>query len=260
MNRTVLLLAVALLLSLGLNLLQWLAAPSPEAREGQAATSGDAGIVVDTTEEEDETSCWVELADCRADEVEESAEVATVFTHHDSAVLPSADATEPSGNVPSRPGPREVDDEFQEEVLCTIALDSLRREWEEQREDTIANLRRSLADDDERGAMLDRDVARAQQLFQIADADRAAFEADYRRLWGERVSDFQEALGEEPPDSAAAFEVVKSLFEDEDSLVTERFGDDGRRRLRVAQAERRTAVLALLAVHAGAEWDDAITW
>jgi hypothetical protein len=256
MKRTVLLLGIALLLSLGLNALLWTSRPSPEAASGTTGGPADSVVVSATNDHPEETECWVELADCRADANEESETAVRMFTHPDGAVSTSETDEETS----AEPMPREVDEELQEQVLCTVALTHLREDWEEQRDQTIQNLARSLADEEERSAMRERDVSRAAQLFEVPEDERARFETEYRALWDERVGDLQSALDADPPDTAAALTIAKGLFEDEDELATRLFGDMGRRRIRVAQTERRTVVLALLAALANVEWDDAISW
>ncbi len=66
MNRTVLLLGVALLLSLGLNALQWTNQSEPPSA-GSEGSAADSVVVSATNDAPEETECWVELAQCRGD-------------------------------------------------------------------------------------------------------------------------------------------------------------------------------------------------
>ncbi len=269
MNRTTALFALALVLSLGLNALQWLSAPSDaavEAGQQQGGAAAGADPVQDPSssgasgaaEDPRETTCWVELADCRADGLDASREAARAFTHHDPL------GEEEEGHVGAAglvlPGSHDVDADFQDDVLETIALGQLRDAWEEQQDATIASILGTVSNEEEGAAARERDLARAYTLLQVPDDQREAFEAGYGNVWQTHVDEVREALEQSPPDAGVALVAVKALFRDQDSYVAEHLGDDARRHLRVAQAEHRTTVLALMATFAGQPWDERITW
>ncbi|RLB46798.1 MAG: hypothetical protein DRJ42_26835 [Deltaproteobacteria bacterium] len=268
MNRTTALFALALVLSLGLNALQWLSAPSDaavEARQQRAAedgseTVGDPGSQEEAGAVEDprETTCWVELADCRADGLDASREAARTFTHHDPL------GEEEEGHVGAAglvlPGSHDVDADFQDDVLETIALGQLRDAWEEQQDATIASILGTVSNEEEGAAARERDLARAYTLLQVPGDQREAFEAGYGNVWQTHVDEVREALEQSPPDAGVALVAVRALFRDQDAYVADHLGDDARRHLRLAQAEHRTTVLALMATFAGQPWDERITW
>ncbi|MBW2465479.1 MAG: hypothetical protein JRH11_27780 [Deltaproteobacteria bacterium] len=268
MNRTTALFALALVLSLGLNTLQWLTAPSGaavEAGQQRAAQDGSETVAdpgsqeqAGAAEDPRETTCWVELADCRADGLDASREAARAFTHHDPL------GEEEQGHVGAAglvlPGSHEVDADFQDDVLETIALGQLRDAWEEQEEETIASILETVSDEEQGAATRERDLARAYTLLQVPDEQREAFEAGWGNVWQTHVDEVRQALEQSPADAGGALVAVKALFRDQDSYVAEHLGDDARRHLRLAQAEHRTTVLALMATFAGEPWDERITW
>lgn len=273
MNRTTALLGLALVLSLGLNALQWLTAPSDEAVEAARRQAGGGGGSAGTgpTEESEaptpaeaaaETGCWVELADCRGDHLEASREDAEenarAFTHHDPLGEEESGHVGAAGLAPR--ASQDVDSDFQEDVLETIALGQLRDAWEEDRDATVAALLQTVSDEDQREEARQHDLTRAYTLLEVPDEEREAFEAGYGEVWVSRVEEFRAALAQAPPDASAALDAAKALYRDQDSYVDDHLGDDARRRLRISQAEHRTTVLALLATFADVPWDDRITW
>src|SRR4029077_18859358 len=75
---------------------------------------------------------------------------------------PTAEAHEAPAARPAPRGP--VDAPLQQDVLCTVAEEKLRQGWRKDRDETAANLRRSLADD-------------AEQLRNVADNARRLADA-----------------------------------------------------------------------------------
>jgi hypothetical protein len=67
-------------------------------------------------------------------------------------------------------------------------------------------------------------------------------------------------LASDAPDYAAAIDVLKTLYADEDTMVGRLRGDGAVQTWRAQEAEGRTTVLAVAATFADEPWDDAIAW
>ncbi len=64
----------------------------------------------------------------------------------------------------------------------------------------------------------------------------------------------------EPPDYRAVLDEVRALYADEDRLAKEMFGEQAVEKLRFAELEGRTTILALIAALADLPMEHALGW
>jgi hypothetical protein len=139
-----------------------------------------------------------------------------------------------------------VDVELEADVLCTVAEQRLFEEWRKDRDRSVANLKRSLADREEQDRNITHVADELAAAAGIDDASRATFTARYHERRTARVLEAQVALDRAPPDFTALAQVVRGLFADEDELAQRFAGPDGRERIRAAMVEGRTTILGLV--------------
>jgi hypothetical protein len=130
-------------------------------------------------------------------------------------------------------------------VLCTLAQKKIREEWTRDRDRLTQSLRRSLADAEGQEREVQENATRQATLLGLEEPERAVFIERYRERRLHRIAEGRMAIEAQPPDYAALLSAVKGLFADEDALAREIAGESGRERLRAAELESRTLVLAI---------------
>jgi hypothetical protein len=145
-------------------------------------------------------------------------------------------------------------------MLSQVAREKLRDEWKRQEASILNGLRSTLPDPAKQHDDAQREGHKlaTEAGLDAATADRfvAAYEA--QRL--QRLNALLQAITPDPPDWNAAIEQARDLFADEDALMAQLGGDDAKKRLRTAQAEGRTVILAIGASLAGAPWEQTVHW
>ena len=168
-------------------------------------------------------------------------------------------AGEPARALPRPAVAGKIDAALEQEALCTIAQEKLREGWRRDRETLARDLRRSLADSDEQERNVVENGGKLAAMVEVPEPRRAALVEQYRGRRLRRVGEAAAALAREPADYAALADAVRGLFADEDELALAFGGEAGRERLRAAELEGRTTLLAIAAAMADAPFD-ALSW
>lgn len=174
-----------------------------------------------------------------------------------SASSPSA---APLATVDHRLLDPEVGVAVQQDLLSQIAREKLHAEWLGQRDSVLAHLRSQLADPDKLAQDLRRDAEEYSKLAGATPEAAARFFEDYAAARARREEACRVAVAADPPRWQVLFDELRGMFADEDRLTEQRFGPEARQRLRAAQLEKRTVVLAIAAVYAGKPWDATVGW
>jgi hypothetical protein len=153
-----------------------------------------------------------------------------------------------------------ADPAMQQDALCQIAREHLRRHWEGAEDDILQVVRRDLTDPGKQRDDLERDVGVFTGVLALSGDDAARFGEAYAAARAKHVDVARAAIVDEPPDWGAVLDAAKALYIAEDALAKEWGGADGRDRLRLSQVEKRTAILAILATYDGRAWQDGISW
>lgn len=150
--------------------------------------------------------------------------------------------------------------EVQQDVLSHIAREHLRRHWHNERDRIVANLRQTLGDPAKQDRDTLQNVSQFSRALALSEAERADLHRAYAPARARRIAQAHAVLAGDPPDFARLLATAKGLFGDEDDLVAARFGAEARARLRSAQIESRTTILAIVGAWAGVPWDQSIAW
>jgi len=169
---------------------------------------------------------------------------------------PPADEVE----EPEKAAPRDSSFGAQQETLCTLALEELRRNWESGRDLIHDNLSRDLASSDAQAADLNRTLTGFGDALNLSQLELSKLEKRYVPLRSRRVRTALDALETDPPDYLAAFDEALDLYHDTDALVEDLYGSGAVDKVRSTELRRRTHVLAVLASLADVGWDSSIEW
>jgi len=153
-----------------------------------------------------------------------------------------------------------VDAETQDAMLCEIARRTARERWLDQREKITASLITSLKDLKEQERNVRTDAKKFASILGLSDNERIGLEKQYREIRLERMQRVLDAIQQEPPDYQIVFQQARGLFSDEDNLLENLFGPQARDRIRTAELEGRTAILAIIASFAGMSWEQVVGW
>ncbi len=156
--------------------------------------------------------------------------------------------------------PARADFTAQQQMLCTLGLESLRRHWGQGKEVIHANLTRDLASTEAQTSDLDRALKTFGTALNLSGRELGQLEKRYVGLRSKRVGAALTALDADPPDYLAAFDEALDLYQDTDLLVENLYGTQAVDKVRGADLRRRTMVLAVLASLADVEWDRSIEW
>jgi hypothetical protein len=154
----------------------------------------------------------------------------------------------------------EVDDDLRIAVLDEHARRQLRERWSGQRDEILTSLGRSLGDRQKQQEDALREADRFATILALDEADRETLRRGYTKARLARIEAIHELTLQRPVDFEAVMEEARALFRDEDTLVLRLFGPDGERKLRMAQLEGRTIILALIAALGDLSWDDGLAW
>jgi hypothetical protein len=249
-------LAALLALSLGINAWLFLREPAPGAAAGSPT---DASAQAAT--------CQSALAQCEAKRPEAQRSPAAPAAAAPAGLpfeLPKS-LIETSPKAPAATaGPKgvvsELTPELQQDMLSQVAREKLRDEWKRQEASILKGLRSSLPDAAKQHDDAQREGHKlaTEAGLDAATADRFAAAYEAQRL--QRMNALLQAITPDPPDWSTAIEQARGLFADEDALMAQLGGDDAKKRLRTAQAEGRTVILAIGASLADAPWEQTVHW
>lgn len=179
---------------------------------------------------------------------------------------PSSTEREPAGKPSSSSSSSDAplaaahaDVELQADVLCEIARTHLRDHWDRERENLLRAARYVVSDE----GQLEKGARETLERF---TTELALSDDDARRL-AERYLPLREALfakaraqvATEPPDLDGLYRTARELYAAEDALVEELYGAEAKERLRLGEAEPRTAILAIVGSLAGIPWTE-VQW
>jgi len=178
------------------------------------------------------------------------------------APAPALEQTTKPAPRPASPGSMlaAVDAETQADMLCEVAKRMAVEEWARKKDDVTRGLRKTLPDGEEQERNVRHCARKAADLLGLSDADCERFEEHYREARLARMARAEELVRREPPDYAAILEEARGLFADEDRIAGELFGSAARERLRTAELEGRTTILALICALAGLPPEQALGW
>ena len=249
MSKRTLLLALGLVLSVGANvvLLVRSASSHTDALPRARNEAGDGAPARDT--------CQKELP------VQREAAWAEVLATGEREQRPEPRTARDAGAVgPTGQSVLDVDPDVADEVLCDVARSHLVQHWKREQANVTAAIRRSVFDDVRVATEMAGDLDRFATALAPSDEQREAFATRYRTARLARFEEARRALRREPVDYGSLFTTVRGLFADEDSIVRDLFGEESLTRLRALQAQKRTALLAILATYSDRSWDDAVDW
>jgi hypothetical protein len=172
-------------------------------------------------------------------------------------------ARTPAAGNAGRPQPAEpklVTPAVERDALSSIAIEHLRRSWEQSREPLSEILRREATDPQARAASLKRDVDEVAIALNLDESERSGFIERCSSIRTARLDAVAAEMTLHEPDLNLVFDQIRGLFADEDNLVRSRYGADSADLYRATQLDKRTATLAILATLANQPWDDHIIW
>ncbi len=206
-------------------------------------------------------TCEQELAACRTEAVVRAVARAAPPTSEAPRPKPAVPAVAVARPVPPPvPADAPADPALQQDLLSQIAREHLVRQWEGGRADALSSLRAELADPEKQSREAERMTATLAAALGLDAAATARFRATYLPLRAARIERAHAALAAEPPRWLDAREEARALFAAEDALAFELRGVEGRERLRAAELEAGTVILALLTTWGGGAWDDGLGW
>jgi hypothetical protein len=144
------------------------------------------------------------------------------------------------------------------ELRCRIAEQQLRDRWREKAKETIADLRKSLADAAEQERNAVSEAKRFADRLGSSAADRDRLGERYRPVRIARMAEIAAAIGAEPVDYAAATAAVRGLWHDEDRLISEIYGAADGERFAADAEEGRLGVLMIIAALSGGEMPEGV--
>jgi hypothetical protein len=247
-------LAGLLLASLALNIWLWRSHALAATVENAATATASAGEVA---------TCRTALARCQAANPGEPTPTGTTAAPP-AFELPRALFIQPDAGAgapfAARPVVSDLTPELQQDMLSQVAREKLRDEWKKQERSILAGLRTSLADPAKQHDDAQREGHKLATEAGFDDATTERFLADYEQRRMACVATLRDALAADPPDWATALAEVRALYAYEDALARTLGGDDACKRLRTAQAEGRTVILAIGASLANQPWEQAVRW
>lgn len=261
MNRQVLAMAggaFALAASLGLN--GYLLAQDPpkppkppvcEAAPAPAPAPVATAAPAETGETGDLSACRADLAKCN--EARWSMAMRAIAGAPAASAAPAAPASDAGPLLPA-------DAAQQAEALSQMSRDLLRAYLRMSRDVTLPALVNDLRDPARVAALTKVDGEALAKSAGVSGPDRARMEHEYATMRTARIAAAREAFDRNPPDYAAAVDVTKKLFADEDALVTKYSGDAARERWRSLSIKKRTALVATLASFGDQPWDGSLAW
>jgi hypothetical protein len=143
-----------------------------------------------------------------------------------------------------------VDENVQQDVLCTLAEQDLRRNINKDRDDVIAALRKSFAKADKQDADAREEGEKQAATIGLSGDAEERYLAAYREKRLARIASARSAIDGDPPDYQGLMNAAIGLYADEDALAQRFGGDAGRDRLRAAELEGRVSILAIVAAYA----------
>jgi hypothetical protein len=150
------------------------------------------------------------------------------------------------------------DDGDLDDVLCRIAKQQMRDRWREKEKETLANVRKSLADAAGLEDSMANDAKRFAESLDSSAADRDRLTERYRPLRSARMTEILSAIETDRPDYDAARGAFRGLWEDEDRLISEIYGPAAGERFAADAEEGRLGVLMIIAAMSGQPLPDAV--
>lgn len=214
-------------------------APAPVA---VAPGPGDTGDVA---------ACKAELAKCN--EARWGMALRAIAGAPAASAAPPSPATDAGPLLPA-------DATQQAEALTQMSRDLLRAYLRMSRDVTLPVLVNDLRDPARVAALTKVDGEALAKSAGVSGPDRARMEHEYATMRTARIAAAREAFERNPPDYAAAVDVTKKLFADEDALMAKYSGDGARERWRSLSIKKRTALIATLASFGDQPWDGSLAW
>lgn len=142
--------------------------------------------------------------------------------------------------------------------LCELARDHARAMWKEKEAPMLFALRSSLADPEIQEKDVETAVERFGDTLELGGADREELSTRYRDVRLAAVEQIRQRISSDPPDYEAVIKESRALFEEEDRIAAELFGDDAVKKLRNAELESRTTILTIAASLGDLPWDESV--
>ncbi len=140
--------------------------------------------------------------------------------------------------------------------LCELARDQARAMWKEKEAPMLFALRSSLADPEIQEKDVETAVERFGDTMDLGGADREELSTRYRDVRLKAVEQIRQRITEDPPDYEGIIKQSRALFEEEDRIAGELFGDEAVEKLRNAELESRTTILTIAASLGDLPWDE----
>ncbi len=134
---------------------------------------------------------------------------------------------------------------------CRIAEKQLRDRWREKEKETLADVRRDLADPEKTARDAAADAKRYADELGATDAQRDLLAERYLPLRRDRMARILGAIEKEPVDYEAARAEMRGLYADEDRLIAELFGRGKADSFAADAEEGRLTVLTIIAALGG---------
>jgi hypothetical protein len=166
----------------------------------------------------------------------------------------------PSPHGTAAPALPDASPAAQRAALCTHAEAVLKQTWQRNGFLMGAVMKGTFDDPATQDALITKDLASMKEVAALDDRQAAALDAAYRDQRKSTVAAAREAMNKDPPDISAVLDATRTIFRDEDALMTRYAGGAGSEAWRAHQVESRTVLLAMLATFADKDWDETIGW
>lgn len=133
-----------------------------------------------------------------------------------------------------------------DDLRCRIAEKQMRDRWREKKEETLANVRKSLADSEGQARNAIDDAERIAKSLDLSASETDRFTERFRPLRLETVGALSAALEKDPVDYTAAQDVMRRNFGEEIRLLAELFGDATAERYAADAEEGELTVLTMI--------------
>ena len=149
--------------------------------------------------------------------------------------------------------------EDQRRAFCDLAERSIRDQVQANRELIVGSLRQ-VGTPDFVQQELPNTIERVKNALGLDDEKAAKLEPEYERLWRSHGDDLHAAFSREPFDDEAASRAVRSFWQDEDKMISGRYGPSALDTYRSSQLQGRTAFLTIFASLGGKPFDSVASW
>jgi hypothetical protein len=148
----------------------------------------------------------------------------------------------------------------QQRTVDDFAYRALGHLFQQERPSMLRRWREGLANERTRDRWRRGDVTRISEALDLDDEERAAFDESHAELWSNLVPEAVEALSATPPDYRKLRDVMQRSYAGEDLLARALRGQAGVKRVRSDSLQRRARLMTQLAVFAGEDPREFVSW